>query len=222
MQANASAVREAAVHTLLSNGAEPTTTSPLNRMPSVARFLILVLLAAPGPLAAQEAGVGFRQPAPSVGVFAGLGSGPIDAATWGLAVGIPIWEYFSVRAEYSGWGNGLAGTMCVAMPPDSHRCSVSGRAGLVGIAASIPVEGPLGVFAEVSGGRFTRDWLGDDTVGSAALSMEAGARVRLLGGLSGRLGGRFLRAFDDQYHALLGERLQYTMGIVGLEYGIGR
>ncbi len=185
-----------------------------------ARFVLPALLVAPGRLAAQGVDVESRQPTPSVGVFAGLGSGPIDAATWGVQVGIPVWRYFAVRAEYSGWGNGLGGTDCIAMPPDSHRCSISGWAGLVGVAASIPVEGPLAVFAEVSGGRFTRDWLGNDTVDSAALSMEAGARVQILGGLSARLGGRLLRAFDVDYEALLGERLRYTMGIVGLEYGI--
>lgn len=184
------------------------------------RFVMLVLLAAPGRLAAQDVDVDSRLAAPSVGVFAGLGSGPIDAATWGVKVGVPLWRYLAVRAEYSGWGNGVGGTACVAMPPDSHRCSVSGWAGLVGLAASVPVQGPVGVFAEVSGGRFTRNWLGDDKVNSPALSMEAGARVHILRGLSARLGGRFLRAFDDDYEALLGEKLQYTMGIFGLEYGI--
>jgi hypothetical protein len=82
------------------------------------------------------------------------------------------------------------------------------------------VQGPLGVLAEVSGRRFTGDWLGDDKVNLPALSMEAGARVHILRGLSARLGGRFLRAFDDDYEAILGEKLQYTMGIFGLEYGI--
>jgi hypothetical protein len=186
----------------------------------VTSFALLVLLAAPGVLAAQDAVS--RRVAPTVGVFAGIGAGPIEAATWGVEVGVPIWRYVAVRAEYSGWGNGPGGTTCIAMPPESHRCSVSGWAGLVGLAANIPVEGPLGVFAEVAGGRFTRDWLGDQTVHSPALSLGAGARVHLLRGLSARVGGRFLRAYDDDYHALLGERLQYTMGIVGLEYGFGR
>jgi len=181
---------------------------------------MLVLLAAPGPLAAQD--VATRRLPPTVGVFTGIGSGPIEAATWGVAVGVPIWRYVAVRAEYSGWGNGPGGTTCVAMPPQSHRCSVSGWSGLVGLAAGVPVEGPLGVFAEVSGGRFTRDWLGDETVNSAALSLEAGARLDLLRGISARVGGRFLRTYDDDYQALLGERLQYTMGIVGVEYGFGR
>ena len=184
------------------------------------RFVMLFSLAAPIRLAAQDVGVNSRQAAPTVGVFAGLGSGPIDAAAWGVKVGVPLWRYFAVRAEYSSWGNGVTGTVCVAMPPDSHRCSVSGWAGLVGLATSVPVQGPLGVFAEVSGGRFARDWLGDENVKSPALSIEAGARVHILRGLSARLGGRFLRAFDDDYEALLGEKLQYTMGIFGLEYGI--
>ena len=191
-------------------------------MRAFALLLLLVMLAASGRLAAQEVGMQSGRPAPSVGVFAGLGSGPIDAATWGVAFAIPVWQYISIRAEYSGWGNGLGGTTCVSMPPDSHRCSVSGRAGLAGVVANIPVEGRLGAFGEISAGRFTRDWLGDETISSAAVSMEAGARVRLVGGLSARLGGRFLRAFDDDYKTLLGEGLQYTMGTIGLEYSIAR
>jgi hypothetical protein len=186
----------------------------------VTSFVMLVLLAAPGLLAAQDAAS--QRVAPTVGIFAGLGSGPTEAATWGVEVGVPIWRYVAVRAEYSGWGNGPAGTTCNAMPPESHRCSVSGWAGLVGLAANVPVEGPLGIFAEAAGGRFTRDWLGDQTVNSPALSLEAGARLHLWGGVSARAGGRFLRTYDDDYQALLGERLQYTMGIVGLEYGFGR
>lgn len=148
----------------------------------LASFFVLVMLATPGLLAAQDEDS--RRVAPSVGVLAGIGSGPIDAAAWGVEVGVPIWRYLAVRAEYSGWGNGLGGTTCVGMPPESHRCSVSGRAGLVGLAVNIPVEGPVGVFAEIAGGRFTRDWLGDQTVKSPALSLEAGARLHLLRGLS--------------------------------------
>jgi hypothetical protein len=186
----------------------------------VTPIVVLILLVAPGLLAAQEAAS--HRVAPTVGVFTGIGSGPIEAATWGVEVGVPIRRHVAVRAEYSGWGNGPGGTICIAVPPESHRCSVSGRAGLVGLATSIPVEGPLGVFAAAGGGRFTRDWLGDRTVSSPALSLEAGARLHLPRGVSARVGGRFLRAWDDDYQALLGERLQYTMGIVGLEYGFGR
>lgn len=183
-------------------------------------FVILVVLAAPGLLAAQD--TDSRRVAPIVGVFAGIGSGPIEAATWGVEVGVPIWRNVAVRAEYSGWGNGPGGTFCVGEPPGSHRCSVSGSSGLVGLAANVPVEGSLGVFAQVAGGRFTRDWVGDQTVNSPALSLEAGAHLHLLRGLSARVGGRFLRAYDDHYQSLLGENLQYTMGIVGLEYRFGR
>jgi len=189
-------------------------------MRTVISFVMLVFLAAPQALAAQDGAA--RRVAPTVGVFAGIGSGPIEAATWGVEVGVPIWRYIAVRAEYSDWGNGPGGTTCIAMPPESHRCSVSGWAGVVGLAADVPVEGPLGVFADVAGGRFTRDWLGDQTVNSPALSLEAGARLHLLRGVSARVGGRFLRTYDDEYQALLGERLQYTMGIVGMEYGFGR
>jgi hypothetical protein len=57
---------------------------------------------------------------------------------------------------------------------------------------------------------------------SPALSLEAGARIHLLRGLSARFGGRSLRVYDDDYRALLGEKLRYTMGILGLEYGFGR
>jgi hypothetical protein len=183
-------------------------------------IVVLVLLVAPGLLAAQDAAS--RRVAPTVGVFTGIGSGPIEAATWGVEAGVPVWRYVAVRAEYSGWGNGPGATTCPAMPPESHRCSVSGRAGLVGLAASVPVDGPLGVFAAAAGGRFTRDWLGDQAVTSPALSLAAGARLHVQRGVSARVGGRFLRTWDDDYQALLGERLQYTMGIVGLEYGFGR
>jgi hypothetical protein len=182
-------------------------------------FATLVLLAAPG-LAAQEGSS--RLASPTAGVIAGIGSGPVDAAMWGLGIGVPLWRNVAVRAEYSGWGNGPGGTMCIAAPPESHRCSVSGRAGLVGLAANVPVHGLLGVFAEGAGGRFSRDWLGDRRVTSPALSVEAGARLYLFGGLSARGSGRFLRAYDDDYQTLLGERLQYTMGVLGLEYGLGR
>jgi hypothetical protein len=184
------------------------------------RFVLLVLLAAPGALAAQDAPT--RRVAPTVGMFTGVGSGPIGAATWGVEVGVPIRPYVAIRAEYSGWGNGPGDQTCPAMPPQSHRCSVSGRAALAGLAAEIPVEGALGLFVEVAGGRFTRDWTGEQTVNSPALSAEAGARVHLLQGISASAGARFLRIYDEGYRALLGERLQYTMGIVGLEYSFGR
>ncbi len=186
----------------------------------VTLFVMPVLLAMPGLLAPLNAVA--QQVAPTVGVFTGIGSGPIEAATWGIEVGVPIGHHVAVRAEYSGWGNGPGRTTCIAMPPESHRCSVSGWAGLMGLAATIPLDGPLGAFAEVAGGRFTRNWLGDETVNSPALSLEAGATLHLLRGVSARVGGRFLRAYDDHYHTLLGERLRYTMGVVGLEYGFGR
>jgi hypothetical protein len=182
-------------------------------------FVIVVLFATPGVVAAQDGAS--RRMAPTVGVFAGLGSGPIDAAAWGVEAGVPVWRFVAVRAEVSGWGNGLGGTMCVQMPPYSYLCSVSGWAGLVGLAANIPVDGPLGVFAEVEGGRFSRNWLDGETVKSPALSVEAGARVHLMRGVYGRIGGRVLRVRDDHYRELLGERLQYTMGIVGVEYRFG-
>jgi hypothetical protein len=186
----------------------------------VISVVLFAMLAAPGRLAAQDADV--RRTAPTVSVFAGIGDGPIEAATWGVGIRVPIWRPVAALAEYSGWGPGPGGTTCVAMPPESHRCSVSGRTGLVGLAVNLPVEGRLGVFAEAAGGRFSRDWLGDETVKSPALSLEAGARLQVGRGLSARVGGRFLRAHDDDYRALLGEPLQYSMGIVGLEYLFGR
>ncbi len=189
--------------------------------------IVLLLLAAPRPVAAQASDADTRRADPkpaalTVGAFAGLGSGPIDAATWGLAVRSPIWRQLYYRAEYSAWGNGLGDTICPASIPESHRCSVSGWAWLVGLGATLPVRGRLGIFAEATSGRFTRDWLGDEKVTSPALSLEAGARIDLLRGLSARVGGRSLRVYDDDYRALLGEKLRYTMGIFGLEYGIGR
>lgn len=172
--------------------------------------------AAPDRLAAQDGSP--RAAGPSVGLFGGLGSGPIDAATVGVDLRLPVWTIFSLRVELSGWGNGLGGTMCLATLPESHRCSVSGRAMLVGLAAAARVDGRLGVYGDVAGGRFIRDWLEDRTIGSGALSVEAGARVWLTAGAFARLGVRHLRAFDDHYEALLDEKLQYTMGIVALEY----
>jgi hypothetical protein len=123
--------------------------------------------------------------------------------------------------EYSRWGNGLGGTMCPASIPESHRCSVSGWAWVVGLGATLPVGDRHGIFAEATSGRFTRQWLGDDKVTSPALSLEAGARIHLLWDLSARIDGRSLRVSDSDYRVLLGEQLRYTMGVFGLEYRTG-
>lgn len=189
--------------------------------------ILLILLAAPRPLAAQDRGAqppdAPLRPAPlSVGAFAGLGSGPIEAATAGLTVGFPIWRPLAFRAELSSWGNGIGDTVCPASVPESHRCSVGGWAWLVGLGATLPVGDRLGIFAEATSGRFSRNWIGDATVVSPALSLEAGARIHLQGSLFARFGGRSLRVHDDHYRALLGEKLRYRMVTFGLEYGIGR
>lgn len=189
--------------------------------------ILLLLLVATRPLAAQDSGARAPDAPPrpvalSVGAFAGLGSGPTDAAMWGLDLGIPIWRRMAFHAELSGWGNGLGDTMCPASIPESHRCSVSGWAWLVGLGATLPVGNRLGIFAEATSGRFSRDWLGDERVTSPTLSLEAGARIHLLKGISARIGGRSLRVHDDDYKTLLGEKLRYRMVTFGLEYGIGR
>lgn len=182
----------------------------------LALFPLAAPLLAPGHLAAQDTAP--RPAGPSVGLFGGLGSGPIDAATVGIDVRLPLGSIFSLGAELSGWGNGLGGTNCPATLPESHRCSVSGRALLLGLVAEARVDDRVAVFGDVAGGRFRRDWIGDVTVGSRALSVETGARVMLTASVAVRLGARHLRAFDGDYEALLGEKLRYTMGIAGLEY----
>jgi hypothetical protein len=190
---------------------------------TITLFLLAISssLAAPRPFAAQTPDAPSR-PALTIGAFAGLGSGPVDAASWGLAVTSPSWRRLDLRAEYSGWGNGLGGIMCPQSIPESHRCSVSGRAFLVGLGASLPIVHRVAIFAEATSGRFTRNWLGDDKVTSPALSLEAGARIHLVRGLAARLGGRSLHVYDSGYRTLLGEKLRYTMGTFGLEYGFGR
>ena len=108
-------------------------------------------------------------------------------------------------------------------PPDMtlRRCSVSGWAGLLGLAVTVPVSGRMGAYGEVSGGRFSRDWL-DDRVNSAALSVGAGVAVQIRGRFRGRFGGRYMRPFDEEYRSLLEEDLEYTMGTIGLSYLLGR
>lgn len=182
-------------------------------MKAIPCVTILIALLAPIPLTAQGA--------PAVGVFGGIGSGPIDAASWGVDVTVPLWRELALDGEISGWGNGFGGTSCIAMPPESHRCSVSGWAGLVGVGITVPANSRLGAFGVVSGGRFSRDWIGEERVNSAALSVKAGIAVAIRGPLQARFGGRFLRVFDEDYQSLLGEDLEYVMGTVGLSYRFG-
>lgn len=182
---------------------------------------VLVLLV--GPVAAAGQGPGETAPRADleIGVFGGVGSGPIDAAAWGVDLAVPLWRNVAATAELSGWGNGFGGTTCIASVPESYRCSVSGWAGLVGLAATVPVGGRLGAYGELSGGRFNRDGLGDERVSPAALSVKAGLAVRLHGPFHVRLGFRYMRPFDDEYRVLLGEDLEYSMGTMGFSYRLG-
>ena len=182
------------------------------KAPAVRTTLWIALLA-PVSLAAQGG--------PTVGVFAGVGSGPVDAAAWGVDATVPLLRGLGLDGEVSGWGNGFGDAVCVALPPESHRCSVSGRAGLVGVGLTVPARGRVAAFGGVSGGAFRRDWLGDQRVDSAALSVKGGMAVQLHGPLHARFGGRMLRVFDQDYRSLLGDELQYVMGTLGVSYRLG-
>jgi len=184
-----------------------TAPGASSKAPAV-RSALLIALLAPIPLAAQGG--------PAIGAFAGVGSGPIDAAAWGVEAAVPLWRGLALDGELSGWGNGFGDAACVALPPESHRCSVSGRAGLVGVGLTVPARGGLAAFGGVSGGRFRRDWIGDERVDSAAVSVKGGIAVQLHGPLQARFGGRFLRVFDEDYQSLVGDELQYVMGTFGV------
>ena len=189
-----------------------TAASVVLKAPAV-RSALLIALLAPLPLAAQGG--------PAIGAFAGVGSGPIDAAAWGVDATVPLWRGLALDGELSGWGNGFGDAACVALPPESHRCSMSGWAGLVGVGLTVPARGRVAAFGGVSGGAFRRDWLGDQRVDSAALSVKGGMAVQLHGPLQARFGGRFLRVFDEDYRSLLGDELQYVMGTLGVSYRFG-
>lgn len=190
-------------------------------MKAGACFAILIFLVGPSVSAGQGSSERSQGANLELGVFGGVGSGPIDAAAWGVDLAVPFWRNVAATAEISGWGNGFGGTYCVASVPESHQCSVSGWAGLIGLAMRVPASGRMGAFAELSGGRFSREWLGGDRVHSAALSVEAGLAVQIHGQLDARLGGRYMRPFDEEYRSLLGEDLKYTMVTIGLSYGLG-
>lgn len=173
------------------------------------------------PQAAIAQGIEDEPFAPRVNVtaFAGLGAGPTSSAAWGIAAEVPLHALLGLTAEYSRWGSGI-GAVCVTMWPYSYACSVGGWAALAGLAVSGPAVGGVRPFAEVLGGRYSRDQQGT-TFRSTALGLGAGAEVPLARGFSLRAGGRYLRPFDDKYEELMGKPLRYTIGTIELRYGIG-
>ncbi len=179
------------------------------------------VLMLPGQLIGQAIPETAPRSVPLVGVFGGLGSGPIEAAALGLRIEFPLWKAVWGTAEISGWGNGIGDTQCIAMPPYSHRCGVSGVAGLLGIGAIFPLTPRIGAYGQGAGGVFSRDWI-DERVNAGALSVEGGLRPQIHERVYGSLAGRFLRVFDDDYRALLDEDLQYAMVLLGVSYQLGR
>lgn len=191
-------------------------------MSTVARlWFLLVIVCFPAHLEAQQPQAVPGRPLLSAGTFVGIGSGPSGSAVWGIEGTIPFSRFLAMRAEYSSWNSGMNG-VCPQRWPDSYACSVAGWAGLAGIRAMLPLTRRVTPFVDLSGGRFTRDQSAAASHSSTAVSAGLGAAVRLYGGLSARLRGSVLHPFDDEYEALMGEKLHYTTGSVGLEYRITR
>jgi hypothetical protein len=147
--------------------------------------------------------------------FVGLGSGPTTSATWGLAVGLPLTRLLSVRAEYSRWGSGV-GVGCDQIWPASYSCDVEGAAGLVGILLGRTANLALAPDLEASIGLFGRDFGTGSNGRSLALAIGAGVTMRVAKPLGLRLGVQHLRATDANYRALMGSRLNYSVGTLGL------
>jgi hypothetical protein len=153
----------------------------------------------------------------SIGVFAGLGSGPAGGSTLGGEVALHLSRFLTLKADYAGWGTGIPAQNCITMPPDSHRCSVSGSSGFAGVLIHLPFDPLLHPYAGIARGRFTRSWLGDSTITSPAQATEAGLRVRLSRRTSVKLGGKWVRVDDEHYFEMLSERLEYSVGTVGFD-----
>lgn len=179
--------------------------------------LLSVLLLLPADLQAQQGQNSDQRVRLSAGTFAGIGSGPSASAVWGVEGMIPLTQVLAARGEFSLWNSGV-GVGCGQSWPDSYACSVSGWAVLAGLRASLPLTQRITPFADLAGGRFTRDRVAADSYGSTALSGSVGMSIQMYRGLYARLSGTVLRPFDDDYEQLMGERLQYSMGVIGLEY----
>lgn len=172
-----------------------------------------MLFARPDPSTAQSAGVP-SLPDVRAAVFAGFSADLTAGATLGVDAEVTLWRYFAARVEYSYWARNTD-LACPAVPtPYSSDCPLAGWAGLVGLVANVPANGPTNFYASVAGGRFARE----GTFRSPALSLEAGLRIHILKGLGVRVGGRFLRAFDHEYRAPPGQPLRYVMTTLGFDY----
>lgn len=150
--------------------------------------------------------------------FAGLGSGPTPSATLGLGAEVPLNDFMALKAEYSRWFSGI-GYPCFSSWPESYGCSVGGWAVLGGLRLNTTRIGRVEPFAEVLGGGYQRDQEGA-VHRSTALGLGVGADIRLRPDLSIRVGGRYMRPFDDAFAALMAEDLRYIIGTVGLQYSV--
>lgn len=178
--------------------------------------LALGLLALAPPAAAQDVEA---RPGVGLSVFAGLGSGPSSAGTWGFGADAAVHPRVALEVEFARWGSGFAAS-CVQMWPDSYRCDVAGTSMLAGVALLAPPVGRLHPFAEVLGGRFSRE-LEDVTYASPALGLGLGVDIPVASTVGFRVGARYLRPFDDDYADLLGEELRFGVGTVAFRYAFG-
>ncbi|MEJ2678616.1 MAG: hypothetical protein P8174_06020 [Gemmatimonadota bacterium] len=187
-------------------------------MRSPALLLVLTLpmmFAGPDPSTAQSTGVPSPPDFRAV-VFAGLSADLTAGATLGVDAEVTLWRFLAARVEYSYWARNTD-LACPDVPtPYSSDCPLAGWAGLAGLVANVPANGPANFYASVAGGRFTRE----GTFRSPALSLDAGLRLHIFEGLGVRVGGRFLRAFDREYRAPPGQPLRYAMATLGLEYRV--
>lgn len=173
--------------------------------------LILAFLLLPAGTQAQDT---FR-PDARVGAFAGAGEGPSPTGVFGLQGEVPVTANVGLRVEGSRWAQGLA--PCEHEWPSS--CDGSAWAALAGVYATFGRL--LQPYAQVSAGVFSLSGTVSDGA-KLALDFGAGLRINALGRLSVRIGARRLSAPDERYERVIGQELDYTMGVLGLEYRLGR
>jgi len=179
----------------------------------LAIVLLLLLVATGGGLKGQSVGGEVE-----LGVFGGLGSGLVSMVPWGLSAGVGLADHVAVRGEFQGWGSRGS---CNTIVPDFYRCSVSGRAALVGIRAS--TRGPVSLFLEGKTGYHSRSGVEQESERVSTVPVE------LSGGIQFDLGSRFwlelstgyMWVSDEEFEELFGDDLGHRFVQLGFGVALG-
>lgn len=149
-----------------------------------------------------------------LGAHVAAGAGPSPSAALGFGVDRSVFRGLTLGAELTRWGSGI-GVGCSQGWPESYQCDVNGWAALAKVGAQGRAIGPVLPYAQALGGVFHRGGAAADPARSPTLGLEAGVGVPL-SALRVNFGIRALRVRDGAYEDLMGEPLQYAVGMIGI------